>query len=169
MAQHDEHESTTDAVGQAKARALSSPLRMRILRYCLHESRTNRQIAERVSLNPGTSLHHVRTLVDTGFLEAEEARTGQRGAREVPYRATGRSWDTPVPGISSVLIQTFLQEIEGLDPDEINVARLGLRLDEAGEREFHDRVGALLVEFKDRPRPADGRAISIMVATHPEQ
>jgi hypothetical protein len=37
-------------------------------------------------------LYHVRRLVDTGFLVAEPARRGVRGSREVPYRATGKSW-----------------------------------------------------------------------------
>jgi hypothetical protein len=37
---------------------------MRILRFCLHEPHTNREIADEFDLNPGTSLHHVRTLLD---------------------------------------------------------------------------------------------------------
>ena len=45
-------------------------------------------------------LHHVRTLVEHGFLEEQPARVGKRGAREKPYRATGLSWyltDDEVP------------------------------------------------------------------------
>ena len=81
-----------DAEQQAKARALSSRLRMRILRFCLNEGHTNREIAVEFALNPGTSLHHVRTLIDTGFLTQEPARTGRRGgARD------------PLPGYAAVL------------------------------------------------------------------
>jgi DNA-binding transcriptional ArsR family regulator len=84
----------TDEDIQARARALSSPLRLRILRLCLHKARTNKEIAGILKVNPATALHHVRTLLATGFLRAEEPRTGNRGAREIPYRATGLSWGT---------------------------------------------------------------------------
>src|SRR3954466_2542635 len=76
----------------AEARALASAVRLRILRLCLHEALTNKEIAARLGRNPATVLHHVRTLVDTGFLAPGEERRGARGAREVPYRATGKSW-----------------------------------------------------------------------------
>ena len=75
-----------DAESQAKARALSSPLRMRILRLCAFEARTNKELADVLGVNPGTMLHHVRTLVQTDFLAAEPARLGRQGAREVPPR-----------------------------------------------------------------------------------
>jgi predicted ArsR family transcriptional regulator len=152
----------------ARARALASPLRMRILRICLHEPHTNKEIAAALSLNPGSTLHHVRTLVDTGFLQAEEPRRGRRGAREVPYLATRRSWTTHVPGISGVLIETFLQEIAPLAPDDIRVSRLGLKLNDVHREELETRFRNLLQEYVDRPDDPDGTAISIMLAMHPE-
>ncbi len=82
----------------AVARALSSPLRLRVLRLCRFDARTNAELAKLVGVNPATMLHHVRTLVRTGLLAAEPERTGTRGAREVPYRATGQSWNAKVPG-----------------------------------------------------------------------
>lgn len=154
---------------RAIIRALSSPLRMRILRFCLHEPHTNREIAAEFDLNPGTSLHHVRTLVETGFLAAQEHRIGERGSREIPYLATRRSWSTPVPNIGPVLVRTFLDEIEGIDPEALNIVRLGVKLDEAGEREMMHRLIEVLEEFKERPPAPDGRPISIMLAVHPEQ
>lgn len=152
----------------ARARALASPLRMRILRICLHESHTNKEIAAALNLNPGSTLHHVRTLVDTGFLRAEEPRRGRRGAREVPYLATKRSWTTRVPGISGVLIETFLQEIAPLAPDDIRVSRLGLKLNDAHREELESRFHSLLQEYAALPGDRDGTAISIMLAIHPE-
>ena len=83
-----------DAEARAAARALSSPLRMRALRLCRFDARTNKELADLLEVNPGTMLHHVRTLVDTGFLEAQPERAGAQGAREVPYLATGRSSHT---------------------------------------------------------------------------
>ncbi|HEV8373300.1 MAG TPA: winged helix-turn-helix domain-containing protein, partial [Actinomycetota bacterium] len=74
-----------------EARALANPLRLRILRLSLDQALTNKQLAERLGMDPGTVLHHVRTLVRTGFLAAEAVRQGERGALEKPYRATGKS------------------------------------------------------------------------------
>ncbi len=113
------HRTIRRAEAQAMARALSSPLRLRALRLCAFESRTNKELAELLGMNPGTMLHHVRTLVQTGFLEAEPERAGARGAREVPYRATGLSWRTSMPEGRRVLVEMFLQQIEGLAPEEL--------------------------------------------------
>jgi DNA-binding transcriptional ArsR family regulator len=71
---------------------MASPIRLRILRLCLDGSLTNKQIAARLGRDPATVLYHVRRLVDTGFLVADPVRRGVRGSREVPYRATGKSW-----------------------------------------------------------------------------
>ncbi len=48
----------TDEQVQARARALSSPLRLRILRLCLHESRTNKEIADILHLSEKTVENH---------------------------------------------------------------------------------------------------------------
>lgn len=152
-----------------RARALSSALRMRILRYCLHVARTNREIAAEFALNPGTSLHHVRTLVDTGFLVAEGSRTGARGAKERPYRATGRSWRTEVPGISAVLVQAFLDDIDGIPPDDIHSWRMGFLMDDAGLAEFGGELTALIERFRAREPGPGARPVSMFAALHPER
>ena len=74
-----------------EARALASSLRLRILLICLGEPHTNKEIAGTLSMDPANVLHHVRTLVRAGFLEAETQRPGTRGAREIPYMATRTS------------------------------------------------------------------------------
>src|SRR4051795_6284466 len=99
----------------AEARALASAVRLRILRLGLDEPLTNQEIAARLGRNPATVLHHVRTLVDTGFLEAQPVRRGTRGAREVPYLSTGKSWlmdleDRPPPS-RDPLLAAFLEEV----------------------------------------------------------
>lgn len=159
---------TDDAADLARGRALASPLRMRILRFCLHEAHSNREIAAEFELNPGTSLHHVRALVDTGFLAAQEPRPGRRGAAEIPYRATGASWRTEMPNQGPILVQTFLDEIRDVDPGDLGVWRMGFKFNAQTERELTDRITDLLVEYKDRAPDVDGRPLSIMVALHPE-
>ena len=152
----------------ARGRALSSPLRMRILRICLHRGHTNKEIADTLGISPAACLHHVRTLVATGLLVAEEARQGRRGAKEIPYRATGASWDTPVTEQADLLIQTFLEEIRGLPLDRIDTVRLGLKLTDEHRRELDERLIGVLQEFKERGPDADGTPMSVFLAMHPD-
>lgn len=149
-------------------RALSSPLRLRVLRLCAFESRTNKELAQLLGMNPGTMLHHVRTLVQTGYLAAEPERAGAQGAREVPYRATGLSWRTSMPGASGVLVETFLQQIEGVADDELDVTWMGVKLNEEHRAELQDRLHALAQEFKDRGPDPDGETYSLFTAFHPD-
>ncbi|ALQ30292.1 ArsR family transcriptional regulator [Arthrobacter sp. YC-RL1] len=156
----------TDELAQARARALSSPLRLRILRLCLHESRTNKEIADLLELNPATSLHHVRTLVSSGFLEAEEPRKGNRGAKEVPYRSTKLSWGTRIPDAAPLLVDTFLQEINGLTPQEMQVVRVGLKLGEKSQKEMMARLRAVIEDYAMREPEEDGVPTSLFLAHH---
>src|SRR5688572_15892159 len=146
-----------DPEAEARMRAISSPLRLRVLRLCAFESRTNKELAELLDVNPGTMLHHVRTLVQTGYLAAEPERAGAQGAREIPYRATGLSWRTSMPSGSRVLVETFLQQIEGLDDDDLDTTWLGLKLNDEHRAELVDRLFDLVSEFKERGPDADGR------------
>ena len=132
----------------AEARALASAVRLRILRLCLDEPRTNKEIAARLDRNPATVLHHVRTLVDTGFLAPATERRGTRGAREVPYRATGKSWlmdEAGGPGAPrDVVLAAFLEEVAAVGEARLESSRLGLRLDPAALVEFRRRLFAFL-------------------------
>lgn len=84
----------------AEVKALSHPLRLRILALCNAEALTNKELAGRLHEQPATVLHHVRTLVRTGFLAAEEERPGPRGSTLRPYRATDKSWTIDIGGPS---------------------------------------------------------------------
>lgn len=162
------------AATDAERRALASVLRLRILRLCLYEPLTNRDIAERLGRNPATVLHHVRTLVDQGFLTAGEPRRGKRGSREIPYRATGKSWaldmgeSAVASGAANTLLQTFLAEVALVAPSAVDASRLGLQLSAEHERELRSRLAALLDEFARRPQDPGGRRWSLFLAIHPE-
>ncbi|HKE63519.1 MAG TPA: helix-turn-helix domain-containing protein [Micromonosporaceae bacterium] len=167
---------------EAEARALASAVRLRIMRLCLDRPLTNKEIAERLGVNPATTLHHVRTLVATEFLAAQPERRGPRGAREVPYLATGKSWtldvyDGRVNGTGRALLDAFLEEIAHLDLDEFDRAtnhddpsgftRLGLRLPFADLQELSHRMAELLNEFALRPADMDqGVPYSIFLAQY---
>ncbi len=160
-----EHREATDA----EAKALASGLRLRILRMTLDEPLTNKQIADTLDRPPASVLHHVRTLVDTGFLRAETPRSGTRGAREIPYRSTGKSWyvygghDGTRP-----MIDAFLDEIRDVPGDQVTMTRLGLRLSPGDLQEFQQRLETLLVEMHDRPRDPDAAPYSVFFALHPD-
>lgn len=159
--------ATDTAELDADARALASTVRLRILRLCLDEPLTNREIADRLGKNPATVLHHVRTLVDRGFLVADPVRRGARGSREVPYRATRKSWDAPdFPGMWQLMLSTFLEEVAEADPESVQMTRLGVRLDAAEHEELMSRVHAFFVELAARRPTPEGRPYSILFALH---
>jgi DNA-binding MarR family transcriptional regulator len=160
---------------EAEARALASALRLRILRLCLDDELTNKEIAERLDRDPASVLHHVRKLVDTGFLQPLEPRRGARNAREVPYRATGKSWRLEVGerqghrSQSAVMLEAFLDELGEAGGELVDASRLGLRLNEAHREEFSDRLSALLNEFAARPPDPDGERWSIFYGMHADR
>ena len=156
----------------AEARAVASAVRLRILRLCLSEALTNKEIAARLERNPATVLHHVRTLVDTGFLVPEGVRRGTRGAREVPYRATGKSWlmdlgDRPAPA-RDPLLAAFLEEVAAVGERQLSSSRLALRLGTADLAGFRDRLQALLDDYAARPADPDGEKWSLYIGMHPD-
>jgi DNA-binding MarR family transcriptional regulator len=152
----------------AEARALASALRLRILRICLSEGRTNKEIAELLHRDPASILHHIRTLVRTGFLEPQEERRGARGAREIPYLATRKSWQLSAPAMDRSMLDAFLEELALVPAAEVDASRLGLRLPADQLAEFRDRLGALFDEFAARPEDAAARAWSVFFALHPD-
>ncbi|MCV2395428.1 winged helix-turn-helix domain-containing protein [Actinotalea sp. M2MS4P-6] len=166
---NDEPAGAVDAHAEvdADARALASVLRMRILRLCLDEPRTNKEIAARLGRDPATTYHHVRRLAERGFLAAQPERRGARGAREVPYLATRKSWRTPMPeGGNRVLIETLLEEIGEADPATVRTARLGVRLSAEAFAELEEQIANLLTEYASREPDADGVPYSIFIAYH---
>jgi len=156
----------------AEYRAVASAVRLRILRLCMSEALTNKEIAERLGRNPASVLHHVRTLVDTGFLAALPARRGTRGAREVPYRATGKSWlmdiDDRPPPAHDPMLAAFLEEVAEVGEQHLQSSRLGLRLSAEHLAEFRDRLHGLLDEYARRPHDPDGERWSLYLGMHPE-
>ena len=156
----------------AEAKALAHPLRMRILRLCLDQALTNKQLAEWLGKDPGTVLHHVRTLVATGFLIPDEVRQGAKGALEKPYRATGRSWnlsleESPVPVDAEAMLEAFQAELAEAGPGAASgFNRLALTLNKASQEELQRRVLAILDEYVDRPADPDGEPLGLFFAMH---
>lgn len=158
------------AATEEEARALGSPLRLRILRLCMDAALTNKQIAEALGRDPASVLYHVRRLVRSGFLAAEEPRRGSRGAREVPYRATGKSWTLdvvdPADGrmLTNALVDAFIEDVRRVGGAEVDSTRLGLRLTPQEHAEFKQRLGDLLDDFAGPS--SDGEPWSLFIGLH---
>jgi DNA-binding transcriptional ArsR family regulator len=158
---------------EAEAKAIASPLRLRILRLTLHGPRTNQEIADALGRNPASVLHHVRTLVDTGFLIEQPRRRGQRGSRELPYLASGKTWyldlgESRTVDDQDLLLATFLEEVRGLPPGALDSARLGFQLRPADRERVLARFQDLLREIAELPSDPDGEPWSIYLGVHPE-
>jgi len=152
---------------------MAHPLRLRILRLCLDEPRTNKELADHLDMAPASVLHHVRTLVDTGFLAAAKVRTGATGALEKPYVATRKSWDLDVDAlpendaVSLAMVHAFRDEVLEAGADAVrHLARLGLRLNPASEEELRTRLWDVVEDFAARPPDDDGQPLALFVAMH---
>ena len=155
-----------------EARALANPLRLRILRLCLDEALTNKQIADRLGRDPGTTLHHVRMLVDGGFLAVEEVRHGAKGALEKPYRATGKSWQVEVTDPAAAgqahlaMVDAFRGELADAGPEGVVLlSRFANTLSDESVAEFQRRLVALVEEFALRRDP-DGAPYAFLIGGH---
>lgn len=147
-----------------EAKALAHSLRIRILRECLVRDLTNKELADLLQVNPGTVLHHVRVLVDVGFLVPGDPRNGAGGALEKPYRATGETWWLEDPladteeGTAPVL-RAFHDEVGEVPAETVDTFfRFALHLSEEEATEFGARILAVIDEYvatddqrRDRP------------------
>jgi DNA-binding transcriptional ArsR family regulator len=151
-----------------EAAALSSDVRLRIIRLTYDTPLTNKEIAERLGKDPATTLHHVRKLVASGFLEPQEPRSGNRGAREIPYLSTGLSWrldwrEKPLAAKEAVL-QAFLGEVADVGIDSLRQVRLVVRAD---PEELNRRLRSLFDELAAEPAHPDGERVAIYLAMYP--
>jgi DNA-binding transcriptional ArsR family regulator len=155
----------------AEAKALGHPLRLRILRLCLDEEMTNRELADVLGKDPGTVLHHVRMLVDNGFLKAGEPRRGKRNSRERPYLATRKSWildfgDQDRTSVDVAAAEAFAAEFRAAGPGAaVAWSRLGVRLSAADRDELVDRLEALVLDMESRDDPS-AEPLSLYFAVH---
>lgn len=148
---------------------MAHPLRLRILRLCLDEALTNRELADRLGEQPATVLYHVRTLVKSGFLKATGERRGRRGAREIPYLSTRKSWTlsfAPDTAGHVAMLDAARAELVDSGPDAVlELVRLAVRL----RPEQLEALGRRVVELVSEADAADdpeGEAIGILIAVH---
>jgi predicted ArsR family transcriptional regulator len=159
-----------------EARALANPLRLRILRLCLDRAMTNEELATRLERDAGSVLHHVRMLVETGFLASEAERRGPRGSVERPYRSTGKSWTLDVsdedqrgsrtgPGIAA-MIDAFKAEVGEVPQDGVvELSRLAARHKPDAREAFSERIQQLIEDLVAADDPA-GEPYGFLLGMH---
>lgn len=156
-----------------EARALAHPLRMRILRLCLDEELTNKQLADRLGADPGTVIHHVRTLVSTGFLSAGDVRAGESGGLEKPYRATGKSWTLDISdseeelSVSAAMVDAFRDELLESGAESLaTLSRFAVTLTKPSLDELVARLAGIVEEYGNRPPEQGGKPYGVLVGVH---
>ena len=155
----------------AEARALAHPDRLRIIRLTFDAELTNKQLADQLGRDPATTLHHVRTLVDNGFLEARPPRRGARGSRERPYRSTGKSWTLELSPEhldedTSAVIDALRAEVFEAPPEQRHLTRLALRLSSEQLAQLEHRLDQLVEEAASWEPVTDGEPWALFVAFH---
>ncbi|WP_179775992.1 ArsR/SmtB family transcription factor [Amycolatopsis endophytica] len=151
---------------------MASGIRLRIIRLTYAEALTNKEIAQRLRRDPATTLHHVRKLVDTGFLAPQPVRRGNRGAKEIPYLSTGLSWNLcggHGRALSEAMLEAYLAEIAEVGDGELDQTRLVVRVGRDERTEFERRLYGLLEEFRERSTPEGSEQFAIYLATYPSR
>ncbi|MFJ8965725.1 ArsR/SmtB family transcription factor [Lentzea sp. NPDC102401] len=151
-----------------EAAALSSDLRLRMIRMTFDRPLTNKELAQRLNRDPATTLHHVRKLVAAGFLEAMPPRAGKRGAKEIPYRSTGLSWELDnsenAVAVGEAMLHAFLGEVADIGLSDVDQSRLVVTVD---PEELKQRLASLMDELAAQPVKPDVPRVAIYLAVYP--
>jgi DNA-binding transcriptional ArsR family regulator len=164
-------------------RAISHPLRIRILAMLEDEAASPKVLAGQLEQPLGTIAYHVRTLVSLGLLELVETRP-RRGAMEHYYRArqhprfTDAAWDgldivAKQRVLGSVLGEAHEQAMRaaaggGFDASDAHFTRTPLQLDAEGwtklaqaTKRWLREAGEIESESRDRIERGDSEAIDV--------
>jgi len=142
-------------------RAMSHPLRVRILAILQQRTATPHALAEVCGATLGTTAYHVRTLHGLGLIKLVK-ETRVRGAVQHHYRANARptvsdeAWAKASPVAKQAEVGASLQIIDefarasaaagGFDRSDAALLRLTLRLDETGWKRLAEAYGRLFAE-----------------------
>ena len=154
-----------------EARALANPLRLRILRLCLDRGMTNEELATRLGRDAGTMLHHVRMLVETGFLapEGSAARRARLGRAAVPgdrqvVDAVGRGAGDGAGTLA--LVDAFREELAEVPAEWVrHASRFGTRLTPSARR-LRGAAAALVEELVARADDPAGEPYGVFIGVH---
>jgi DNA-binding transcriptional ArsR family regulator len=150
-------------------KALGHPLRLKVLQVLgeSEEPLTNRELAARLSVDPGHLHFHVRMLHRAGLIELAHA-----AGREKPYRPIAKHFhvgqEIRAAGLASELQAAQLRELQrGFEvfatAGEFRSAQLHAKLDVETVRQVFNEVMDKLNDLEDESKPL----LSITIAFHP--
>jgi DNA-binding transcriptional ArsR family regulator len=150
-------------------KALGHPLRLKVLQALGQTERplTNRELAARLSVDPGHLHFHVRMLHRAGLIELAEA-----AGREKPYRAVAKHLkvgpEIRAAGLASELQAAQLRDLqrgfeEHAGSGEFRSAQVHSRLAIETVRRLLNELVETLTELEDESQPLQ----TITVAFHP--
>jgi DNA-binding transcriptional ArsR family regulator len=144
-------------------KALSHPLRVRILALLQERTASPRELAEWLGASLGTVAYHVRTLHEVGLIELVDT-TQVRGAIAHHYRAVERpsvseaDWAAAGPVVKQAAVGAALQTIDeyarasaaagGFDRTEAQLSRTSLRLDAKGWQQAAKASDKLVADLR---------------------
>jgi DNA-binding transcriptional ArsR family regulator len=144
-------------------KAMSHPLRIRIVAMLRERKATPAQLSKWLQVNLGVVAYHVRTLESLGLIELVE-KTQIRGAVSHHYRATkhpivtDQAWGAAPPIAKQAAVGSALTVIHeyamassgagGFDRSEAQLTRTDLRLDSQGWAQVSRAVGRMLDELQ---------------------
>lgn len=177
---------TMDLVDPRLAKALSHPMRTRILAILNERVASPNEISEMIDERLPNVSYHVRALLELGCVELVSTAQ-RRGAIEHYYRAvvrpffTDRDWKKlPQSGrqaVSDVALQMIWEDVSSAirggtfeaRPDR-HLSRSVLELDEAGWKELSELLGSALEETEkiarrsaERLKNGDGKSVPVRV------
>ena len=156
----------------AEATALASDVRLRIIRLTQGRPMTNKEIAGALGKDPATTLHHVRKLVDTGFLVEQAPRRGTRGSREKPYLGTRLSAALSFGdgderrAVNEAALGAFLGEVADVGVGDAGLTRIVFQLPKERTEEMLSRLEAVLAEYIDLPYDPAAERTAIFLASY---
>jgi DNA-binding transcriptional ArsR family regulator len=157
-------EPTTAIDDPRYVKALSHPLRVRILAMLQERTASPVELADWLGARLGTVAYHVRTLHQLGLIDLVD-ETRVRGAVAHHYRAkerprvTDEAWAQASPMAKQAAVGATLQTIDeytrasaaagGFDRGDAHLSRMVMQLDDQGWKEL-SRAAAELVERIDQ-------------------
>jgi DNA-binding transcriptional ArsR family regulator len=150
-------------------KALGHPLRLKVLQVLADSERplTNRDLAARLSVDPGHLHFHVRMLHRAGLIELVEC-----AGREKPYRPVAKQFkvgpEIRAAGLATELQAAQLRELQrGFElfaaRGEFRSAQLNTKIGIETMRELVDELVAKLNELEDDAEPSH----TITIGFHP--
>lgn len=172
----------------AALKAISDPLRLRLVELLTGEPRTVKYLAQIVGVRPNRLYYHVRMLEEHGLVQVTGTRLVS-GIVERSYQATARSFVLGPSlagsvGVASGMVHQVLdltrRELDAYmaarpepadDDDRVMLGRHQLRLTPARRHELQDRIAALFEEFgaDEASGDDDGQTVPVaaLVALYP--